>query len=218
MAFFNEDAQMFSPMGTYPARLDGRAAIGKQFASILKPSRAQPGGTLKIEPHDVDVRDSAPSRADHVSSEDAGPAASAIVRDDARPGGWRIAHIHASIASPCFQSEVYDHAAARQSRIHNRGCWSRNRTRGRHSLSRRRRQRRNHRRASARTGETAEQLSKQFNREVLGIVVDVTVASRLTTRSRRPPTNSGASTSCSTMPASTSSNRSGKSRTRPGTW
>ena len=28
MAFFNEDAQMFSPMGTFPSRLDGRAAIG----------------------------------------------------------------------------------------------------------------------------------------------------------------------------------------------
>jgi len=32
--FFDEDAQMFSPLGTYPARLDGRAAILAQFKAI----------------------------------------------------------------------------------------------------------------------------------------------------------------------------------------
>jgi len=57
MAFFNEDAQMFSPMGTYAARLDGRGAIGKQFESILELIKGQPGGNLKIEPQDVDARE-----------------------------------------------------------------------------------------------------------------------------------------------------------------
>ena len=32
--FFEEDAQMFSPLGTYAARLDGRAAIMEQFGAI----------------------------------------------------------------------------------------------------------------------------------------------------------------------------------------
>ena len=63
MAFFNEDAQMFSPLGTYAARLDGRAAIGKQFGSIMEAIKSQPGGSIKIEPQDLDARELAPNAA-----------------------------------------------------------------------------------------------------------------------------------------------------------
>jgi hypothetical protein len=40
--FFEEDAQMFSPLGTYAARLDGRPAIMEQFKSIAGFARAMP--------------------------------------------------------------------------------------------------------------------------------------------------------------------------------
>src|ERR1700733_6711588 len=63
MGFFNDDAQMFSPLGSYPARLDGRAAIGKQFGSIMEAIKSQPGGTVKIEPQDLDARELAPNAA-----------------------------------------------------------------------------------------------------------------------------------------------------------
>ena len=63
LPFFNQEAQMFSPLGIYDARLDGLAAIGKQFASIMEVVKRQPGGGFKIEPHDLDVREIAPNGA-----------------------------------------------------------------------------------------------------------------------------------------------------------
>lgn len=101
MAFFNEDAQIFSPMGTFPSRLDGRAAIGKQFGAILEAVKAQAGGTLKLEPHDIDVRDLGSDAAlitFHLKVP--GPLHRRSFVMTRNSGGWRIAHIHASIASP----------------------------------------------------------------------------------------------------------------------
>src|SRR5713101_4996471 len=56
--FFEEDAQMFSPMPVYAKRLDGRSAILEQFQSIIGFIKAQnlPSG-LKLEIEDVVVRD-----------------------------------------------------------------------------------------------------------------------------------------------------------------
>jgi ketosteroid isomerase-like protein len=101
MAFFNEDAQMFSPLGTYPARLDGRAAIGKQFASIMEAIKSQPGGGMKLEPHDIDARELASNAAlitFHLQLPGPLHRRSFVMTRGA--SGWRIAHIHASIASP----------------------------------------------------------------------------------------------------------------------
>jgi len=101
LAFFNEDAQMFSPLGTYPARLDGRAAIGKQFASIMEAIKSQPGGGLKIEPQDLDARELAPNAAlitFHLRLPGPLHRRSFVMTKGA--SGWRIAHIHASITSP----------------------------------------------------------------------------------------------------------------------
>ena len=101
MAFFTEDAQMFSPMGTFPSRLDGRAAIGKQFGAILEAVKAQAGGTLKLEPQDIDVRELGAEAAlitFHLKMP--GPLHRRSFVMTRGTGGWRIAHIHASIASP----------------------------------------------------------------------------------------------------------------------
>jgi ketosteroid isomerase-like protein len=101
MAFFNEDAQMFSPLGTYPARLDGRDAIGKQFAAIMEAIKSQPGGGLKLEPQDIDARELAPNVAlitFHLRLP--GPLHRRSILMTRGASGWRIAHIHASIASP----------------------------------------------------------------------------------------------------------------------
>ena len=101
MAFFNEDAQMFSPLGTHAARLDGRAAIGKQFATIMEAIKSQPGGTIKIEPQDLELRELAPSVAlftFHLRLPGPLHRRSFVLTRGAN--GWRIAHIHASIASP----------------------------------------------------------------------------------------------------------------------
>jgi ketosteroid isomerase-like protein len=101
MGFFNDDAQMFSPLGSYPARLDGRAAIGKQFGSIMEAIKSQPGGTVKIEPQDLDARELAPNAAlltFHLRLPGPLHRRSFVMTKGA--SGWRIAHIHASIASP----------------------------------------------------------------------------------------------------------------------
>jgi ketosteroid isomerase-like protein len=102
LPFFNEDAQMFSPLGTYPSRLDGRAAIGKQFASILEAVKSQAGGALKIEPQDLDARELAPNVVQltfHLRMA-AGPLHRRSFVMLRGASGWRIGHIHASIASP----------------------------------------------------------------------------------------------------------------------
>ncbi len=100
MAFFNEDAQMFSPLGVYDSRLDARGAIGKQFETILEFVKAQPGGGLKIEPQDVDARELAPNVAlitFHLRLPGPLHRRSFVMTKGAN--GWRIQHIHASIAS-----------------------------------------------------------------------------------------------------------------------
>ena len=100
MAFFNDDAQMFSPLGTYDARLDGRGAIGKQFETILEFVKAQPGGGIKIEPLDLDAKELAPNVAlitFHLRLPGPLHRRSFIMTKGAN--GWRIQHIHASIAS-----------------------------------------------------------------------------------------------------------------------
>jgi ketosteroid isomerase-like protein len=101
MPFFNDDAQMFSPLGTYAARLDGRAAIGKQFESIMAAIKSQHGGGLKIEPQEIDARELAPNVAlitFHLRLPGPLHRRSFVMTRGA--SGWRITHIHASIASP----------------------------------------------------------------------------------------------------------------------
>lgn len=101
MAFFNEDAQMFSPLGTFPARLDGRAAIGKQFAAIMEAFKSQSGGGMKLEPQDIDARELASNAVlitFHLRL--TGPLHRRSFVMTRGTNGWHIAHIHASIASP----------------------------------------------------------------------------------------------------------------------
>jgi ketosteroid isomerase-like protein len=99
-AFFEEDAQMFSPMPAYAKRLDGRSAILEQFGSIINFIKSQnlPGG-LKLEVEDVVVRDFGPVALVTFHLRQPGPVhrRSFVMRRG--PAGWRIAHIHASIAS-----------------------------------------------------------------------------------------------------------------------
>ena len=96
--FFEEDAQMFSPMGAYPARLDGRAAIMAQFNAIAEFARQAPE-PLKIEPHDLKIRELGEIALITFHLKMAGPLhrRTFVMRRGA--SGWKIAHIHASIAS-----------------------------------------------------------------------------------------------------------------------
>ena len=97
--FFDEDAQMFSPLGTYPARLDGRAAILAQFKAIADAIKQMPA-PLKIDPQQLVVREFGDIALVTFHLKLPGPLhrRSFILRK--RDGRWRIAHIHASIASP----------------------------------------------------------------------------------------------------------------------
>ena len=96
--FFEEDAQMFSPMGAYPARLDGRAAIMAQFKAIAEFARQAPE-PLKIEPHDLNIRELGEIALITFHLKPPGPLhrRTFVMRRGA--SGWKIAHIHASIAS-----------------------------------------------------------------------------------------------------------------------
>ena len=101
MNFFNEDAQMFSPLGTLPARLDGRAAIRSQFETILQVFKSPDGAPMKIEPQDMDPRELAPNAVlftFHLRLP--GPLHRRSILLYKTGNAWRIAHIHASIASP----------------------------------------------------------------------------------------------------------------------
>jgi uncharacterized protein (TIGR02246 family) len=97
--FFEEDAQMFSPLGTYPLRLDGRAAIMEQFKAISEALKQMPT-PIRIDPQDMIVREFGDIALVTFHLKLPGPLhrRSFILRK--RDGHWRIAHIHASIASP----------------------------------------------------------------------------------------------------------------------
>ena len=100
LGFFGDDAQMFSPLGTFASRLDGKGAIGKQFQSILDAVKNQFAGGLKIEPKDLSARE----LADNVvlitfHLQLPGPLHRRTFVMTKSGGTWRIAHIHASIAS-----------------------------------------------------------------------------------------------------------------------
>jgi ketosteroid isomerase-like protein len=97
--YFEEDAQMFSPLGTYPARLDGRAAIMEQFKAISEALK-QMRTPIRIDPQEMVVREFADIALVTFHLKLPGPLhrRSFILRK--RDGRWRIAHIHASIASP----------------------------------------------------------------------------------------------------------------------
>jgi ketosteroid isomerase-like protein len=96
--FFEEDAQMFSPLGTYPARLDGRPAILDQFKAISEALRQMPT-PIRIDPQEMAVREFGEIALVTFHLKLPGPLhrRSFILRK--RDGRWRIAHIHASIAS-----------------------------------------------------------------------------------------------------------------------
>jgi ketosteroid isomerase-like protein len=97
--FFEEDAQMFSPLGTYPARLDGRAAIMEQFKAISEALKQMPP-PIRIDPQEMIVREFGDIAlvTFHLKLPGTLHRRSFILRR--RDGHWRIAHIHASIASP----------------------------------------------------------------------------------------------------------------------
>ena len=96
--YFEEDAQMFSPLGTYPARLDGRAAIMEQFKAISEALKQMPT-PIRIDPQEMVVREFGDIALVTFHLKLPGPLhrRSFILRQ--RDGRWRIAHIHASIAS-----------------------------------------------------------------------------------------------------------------------
>jgi uncharacterized protein (TIGR02246 family) len=96
--FFEEDAQMFSPLGTYPARLDGRTAVMDQFKAISEALKQMPT-PLRIDPQELVVREFGDIALMTFHLKLPGPLhrRSFVLRK--RDGRWRIAHIHASIAS-----------------------------------------------------------------------------------------------------------------------
>ena len=101
MAFFNEDAQMFSPLGAFPARLDGRGNIRKQFEVIMEAFKAPSGASIKLDPQDMVIRELAPNAVlftFHLKLP--GPLHRRSILLMRTGNDWRIAHIHASIASP----------------------------------------------------------------------------------------------------------------------
>jgi ketosteroid isomerase-like protein len=97
--YFEEDAQMFSPLGTYPARLDGRAAIMEQFKAISEALKQMPT-PIRIDPQEMVLREFGDIALVTFHLTLPGPLhrRSFVLRK--RDGRWRIAHIHASIASP----------------------------------------------------------------------------------------------------------------------
>jgi ketosteroid isomerase-like protein len=97
--FFEEDAQMFSPLGAYPARLDGRTAIIAQFKAIAEAIKQMPS-PLKIDPQQLVVREFGDLALVTFHLNLPGPLhrRSFILRRTA--GRWHIAHIHASTATP----------------------------------------------------------------------------------------------------------------------
>ncbi len=97
--YFEEDAQMFSPLGTYPARLDGRAAIMEQFKAISEALKQMPT-PIRIDPQELVMREFGDIALVTFHLKLPGPLhrRSFILRK--RDGRWRIAHIHASMASP----------------------------------------------------------------------------------------------------------------------
>jgi ketosteroid isomerase-like protein len=96
--YLEEDAQMFSPLGTYPARLDGRAAVMEQFKAISEAMKQMPT-PIRLDPQELVVREFGDVALVTFHLKLPGPLhrRSFILRK--RDGRWRIAHIHASIAS-----------------------------------------------------------------------------------------------------------------------
>jgi ketosteroid isomerase-like protein len=99
--FFEEDAQMFSPLGTYPARLDGRVAILAQFKAIADAIKQMPA-PLKIDPQQLVVREFGDLAlvTFHLNLPGGGPLhrrSFLLRRTNVR---WQIVHIHASAATP----------------------------------------------------------------------------------------------------------------------
>jgi ketosteroid isomerase-like protein len=100
--FFEEDAQMFSPMPAFPKRLDGRAAVLSQFKAIFELVKQQPA-PLKLELDDIDVRRFGDLALMTFHLRQAGPTHRRTFVMRKAPSGWRIAHIHASIAASDMQ-------------------------------------------------------------------------------------------------------------------
>ena len=98
--FFDEDAQMFSPLGTYPARLDGRAAILAQFKAIADTIKQMPA-PLKIDPQHRAVREFGDLAlvTFHLNLP-GGPLHRRSFLLHKTANGWQIVHIHASAATP----------------------------------------------------------------------------------------------------------------------
>ncbi len=95
--FFEEDAQMFSPLGTYPARLDGRAAIMEQFKAIVEALKQMPS-PIRIDAQEQVVREFGDIALVTFHLKLPGPLHRRTFVLRKREGRWRIAHVHASIA------------------------------------------------------------------------------------------------------------------------
>src|ERR1700735_4056652 len=94
MAFCNEDAQMFSPLGAFPARLDGRGAIRKQFEVIMEAFKVPSGASIKLEPQEMVIREIAPNAVlftFHLKLQ--GPLHRRSILLMRNGNDWRIAHI-----------------------------------------------------------------------------------------------------------------------------
>jgi len=97
--FFEDDAQMFTPFGAMPSRLDGRAAIMTFFKAVADMAKQQPA-PLKIEPRDLNIRELGDIAliTFHLQLNE-GPLHRRTFVMHRSSSGWRIAHIHASTAS-----------------------------------------------------------------------------------------------------------------------
>ena len=74
---------------------------GKQFEVIMEAFKAPSGGSIKLEPQDLDARELAPNAVlftFHLRLP--GPLHRRSILMTKGANGWRIAHIHASVASP----------------------------------------------------------------------------------------------------------------------
>ncbi len=98
--YFEDDAQMFPPLGAFPSRLDGRAAIMPMFKAIADIAKNQPT-PLKIEPSDLSIREFGDVAliTFHLKLPGGAPLHRRTFVMRRGSNGWRVAHIHASHAS-----------------------------------------------------------------------------------------------------------------------
>src|SRR5512137_2978180 len=98
LEFFEDGMMMFSPLPNYPKRLDGRAAVGEQFKTIIDLVK-QSGNPLKLATEDVTVEDLGGAALVTLHLKQPGPVHRRTFVLRRGPRGWRFVHIHASVAT-----------------------------------------------------------------------------------------------------------------------